>query len=172
MRQKGDRIEREFVKLHQDLGVRAERVPLSGASGYRGSGHDVDIYPFGSDAGPLVFEVKARRGANGFRILERWLADFDGLALRRDRQHPLVVLAWHAWATSLAELKRTREELEQCRDELRRLKGGPPDAIFAKPVVSAGDSDAERISQGPDRPPVRGLPPPRPVTNGKDRPRT
>ena len=39
-RQKGDRIERELVRRHVELGVHAERVPLSGACG--GSG-DVPI---------------------------------------------------------------------------------------------------------------------------------
>jgi hypothetical protein len=46
-RQKGDRIERELVERHEALGVHAERYPLSGASRFRCSGHDVDIHPFG-----------------------------------------------------------------------------------------------------------------------------
>jgi hypothetical protein len=45
-RRKGDRVERELVQLHRDLVVHAERYPLSGASRFRGSGHDVDICPF------------------------------------------------------------------------------------------------------------------------------
>jgi Holliday junction resolvase len=162
-RTKGARIEREFVNLHIELGVPAERTPLSGATHYQGSGHDVDIYPFGRDERPLVFEVKARRGANGFRLLERWLANFDGLALRRDRQHPLVVLAWNTWAASVTKLKRLREaveclsaqlverekELEACRAELQRLKSERRDVTFAKPDVSAGGSNGQtrQVSQ-------------------------
>jgi hypothetical protein len=37
-----------------------DRYPLSGGSRFRG-GHDVDIYPFDSDEGPLVAEGKSRR---------------------------------------------------------------------------------------------------------------
>jgi len=41
-RQKGDRVERELVDRHKAIGVHAERYPLSGASRFRGSGHDVE----------------------------------------------------------------------------------------------------------------------------------
>jgi hypothetical protein len=37
-----------------------DRYPLSGGSRFRG-GHDVDIYPFDTDEGPLVAEGKSRR---------------------------------------------------------------------------------------------------------------
>jgi len=72
-RRKGDRIERELVSLHKALGIHSERYPLSGASRFRGSGHDIDIYLFGRDAAPLVAEVKARKSGGGFVQLERWL---------------------------------------------------------------------------------------------------
>jgi Holliday junction resolvase len=71
-RDKGARIEREIVT---ELGIKAERVPLSGASRYRGNGSDVDVYTFGPDAAPLVCEVKARASGKGFATLERWLGD-------------------------------------------------------------------------------------------------
>jgi hypothetical protein len=45
-----------------------ERYPLSGGSRFRG-GHDVDIYPFDTDEGPLVAEVKSRRSGAGFVTL-------------------------------------------------------------------------------------------------------
>jgi hypothetical protein len=45
----GCRIERELVQLHKDIGVHAERYPLSGASHFRGAGHDIDIYARGRD---------------------------------------------------------------------------------------------------------------------------
>ncbi len=45
-RRKGDRIEREIVALHRERGVKAERVPLSGAAGGSFSG-DVDVYACG-----------------------------------------------------------------------------------------------------------------------------
>ena len=64
-RRKGDAIERELVHRHRDIGIRAERYPLSGASRFRGSGHDVDIYIFGPDTAPAVAEVKALQHATG-----------------------------------------------------------------------------------------------------------
>ena len=72
-RQKGNRIERELVERHEALGIHAERYPLSGASRFRGSGHDVDHYPFGREAAPIVAESKARKDGAGFVQLEKWL---------------------------------------------------------------------------------------------------
>jgi Holliday junction resolvase len=91
-RRKGDRVERELVALHQALGVHAERYPLSGASRFRGSGHDVDLYLFGRDASPLIAEVKARKNGGGFVQIERWLGDYDLSALRRNHADPIMVL--------------------------------------------------------------------------------
>ncbi len=96
-RDKGQRRERQVVALHVDLGIHAERVPLSGASRYQGNGADIDVYIFGKDAGALVGEVKARRSGAGFVTLERWLGDNDMLFLVRDRQEPMVVLPWATW---------------------------------------------------------------------------
>ena len=96
-RDKGARRERQVVALHGDMGVHAERVPLSGASRYRGNGADVDVYALGRDAAPLVAEVKARANGAGFATLERWLGEYDALFLIRDRAEPLVVLPWQSW---------------------------------------------------------------------------
>jgi hypothetical protein len=41
-RDKGARIEREIVNAHLGLGIKPERVPLSGASPYQGNGSDPD----------------------------------------------------------------------------------------------------------------------------------
>ena len=60
-RDKGIRAERAIVDRHKAINVHAERYPLSGASRFRGSGHDIDLYPFGRDAAPFVAEVKARK---------------------------------------------------------------------------------------------------------------
>jgi hypothetical protein len=97
-RDKGARIEREIVDAHKRIGLKAERYPLSGASHFRGSGHDIDIYIFGKDAAPAVSEVKSRGNGKGFTMLERWLGDYDVLFLRRDRQEPMVVLPWRVWS--------------------------------------------------------------------------
>ena len=80
-RDKGQRRERQVVTLHQDMGVKAERVPLSGASKYQGNGADVDIYALGPDAAPMVSEVKARANGQGFTTLERWLGENDALLI-------------------------------------------------------------------------------------------
>jgi Holliday junction resolvase len=105
-RRKGDRIEREIVDRHKPLGVHAERYPLSGASHFRGAGHDVDLYVFGRDEAPIVAEVKSRRSGGGFAMLERWLAEYDALFLRRNNADPLVVLPWRVWARLLEGARR------------------------------------------------------------------
>lgn len=105
-RQKGDRCERELVERHKALGVHAERYPLSGASRFRGSGHDIDIYAFGREEAPLVAECKARKNGGGFVQLERWMSEYDALFLRRNHADPMVVLPWRVWAALLAKVKR------------------------------------------------------------------
>ncbi len=104
-RRKGVERERALVNLHRKLGVHAERVPLSGASRYQGRGHDIDVYPFGQEAGALVAELKARGSGEGFKTLERWLADNDLLFLWRDRQQPLVVVPWRVWERILEKVR-------------------------------------------------------------------
>ena len=74
--------------------MHAERYPLSGASRFRDSGHDIDVYAFGKDAAPLIAECKARRNGQGFKQLEDWLADYDVLFLRRNHAEPMVMLRW------------------------------------------------------------------------------
>jgi len=111
-RTKGGVIEREIVHRHAEIGVYAEKVPDSGASKYRGTGHDIDVYIRGRDAAPIVTEVKARKNGEGFTVIERWLSDYDALFLRRNAiterdpttgrfvtkdAPPLVVLPWSTW---------------------------------------------------------------------------
>jgi Holliday junction resolvase len=105
-RRKGARIEREIVERHKALGIHAERCPLSGASQFRGSAHDVDIYLFGRDEAPAVAEVKGRKNGAGFATLERLLADYDCLFLRRNNADPLVVLPWRTWADIIERVRR------------------------------------------------------------------
>jgi hypothetical protein len=105
-RDKGLRAEREIVDRHKVINISAERYPLSGASRFRGSGHDVDLYPFGRDAAPLVAEVKARKNGSGFTQLEKWLNTYDVLFLRRNRADPLVVLPWSTWEALLKRARR------------------------------------------------------------------
>ena len=105
-RAKGDRIEREIVSRHAAIGIKAERYPLSGASRFRGSGHDVDIYAFGTNEAPLVGEVKKRKGGAGFVTLESWLGQYDALFLRRNNADPLVLVPWRIWARLLERVQR------------------------------------------------------------------
>lgn len=128
-RQKGLRIEREIINLHKELGIRAERVPLSGAVRYQGSGHDVDIYPW---TGKLVCEVKGRASGAGFTMLERWLSDYDVLFLRRDRQEPLVVLPWRTW-------KALVKDADHSTNTPRGVKG-KPDAATCEKLAATSES--------------------------------
>jgi hypothetical protein len=104
-RQKGSRVEREIVERHRAIGIHAERYPLSGASRFRGAGHDVDLYLFGRDEAPAVAEVKARKSGAGFTTLERWLGTYDALFLRRNNADPVVVLPWQTWARLLTKVR-------------------------------------------------------------------
>jgi Holliday junction resolvase len=110
-RDKGARTERQVVALHRKLGIRAERVPLSGATRYQGNGADVDIYAFGPNQAPLATEVKSRGGGAGFKTLERWLGENDALFLRRDRSEPVVVLPWRTWQRLIAGAARVKSAL-------------------------------------------------------------
>jgi Holliday junction resolvase len=105
-RQKGDRAEREIVSLHLELGIHSQRVPLSGATRYKGNGADVDVYAFGKDQAPVVSEVKSRKEGSGFKTLERWIGENDAIFLRRNHAAPLVVLPWKTWAALLARMRR------------------------------------------------------------------
>jgi len=84
-RAKGRRVEHLVVALHTDIGVEAERMPLSGSLGgkYR---DDVLI------AGTVRAEVKARKNGEGFKVLETWMKDCPLLFLKRDRVAPMVVM--------------------------------------------------------------------------------
>ena len=104
-RRKGNRVECEIVNMHKDIGIHAERYPLSGASHFRGEGYDIDIYAFGREEAPAVAEVKARKEGKGFAMLERWLGDYDALFLKRDRQEPLVVIPWRVWKRLIGKEK-------------------------------------------------------------------
>jgi Holliday junction resolvase len=85
-RQKGNRLERAIVRLLQDHGLGAERVPLSGSAGGSFSG-DVTTPLIGRD---LTIECKSR--ANGFLKLYTWLEGRDALIIKADRRDALVVL--------------------------------------------------------------------------------
>jgi hypothetical protein len=101
-RDKGARFERDIVNRHRDLGVLAKRVPGSGAHEYTHDA-DVDIYPFGEDAGAWIGECKV--GAQVPKSVGQWLGENDMLFMRRDREQPVVVLPWARWCDLLGYLK-------------------------------------------------------------------
>jgi Holliday junction resolvase len=107
-RRKGARVEREIAQRHRDIGIHAERVPLSGAAHYQGNGADVDVHAFPNET-PLECEVKSRRNGGGFVTLEKWLNKNDALFLRRNYADPIVVLPWKTWAACLKN-SRTSEK--------------------------------------------------------------
>ena len=117
-RDKGLRRERAIVELHAKCGLRAERVPLSGAARYRGNGADVDLYVRGAE--PVKAEVKARAAGGGFRTLERWLGGNDALFLWRDRAAPLVVVPLHVWLEVAGRSAGADADADAARRERRR----------------------------------------------------
>jgi hypothetical protein len=123
-RDKGLRRERAIVDLHVKCGLRAERVPLSGALRYRGNGADVDLYVRGAE--PVKAEVKARGDGDGFRTLERWLGGNDALFLWRDRTSPFVVLPLHVWLEIVGRSARADADNDAARTERRNaIEHGP-----------------------------------------------
>lgn len=88
-RDKGQRGEREIVNHWKAHGVKAERVPLSGAAGGEYVG-DVDVYWRGPEEAPHVGESKVR--ADGFKTIYDWLGENDFLCIKRDRSERLYVI--------------------------------------------------------------------------------
>lgn len=112
-KRKGGVYERRVVRDHTEADIPARKIPLSGAvAGYKG---DVMI------AEELQGEVKARKKANGFKVVRDWLGDNDLLFLQEisskgvKSPKPLVVLPWDRYVELmhllLAEQKRREEVL-------------------------------------------------------------
>jgi hypothetical protein len=87
-RDKGARFEREVVELAREHGLKAQRVPLSGATSY--AKDDVEITPTFSPDRPWRGECKRRK------TLPEWLAhaldDCDFVALRADRHDAVAII--------------------------------------------------------------------------------
>lgn len=123
-RDKGLRRERALVEIHTKCGLRAERVPLSGATHYQGNGGDIDIHVRG--AAPIKAEVKARGEGGGFKMLQRWLGDNDALFLWRDHATPFVVLPLHIWLEVAGRSARLDADADTARRERRdAIEQGP-----------------------------------------------
>lgn len=74
---KGDRIEKELVQKHRDIGIECCRVPLSGACGQSDKDFSGDLKCEIPNIGTLRGEVKARANGDGFKTLETWLGSND-----------------------------------------------------------------------------------------------
>lgn len=100
-RQKGARVEREFVLLHREMGLPCERVPHSGA--IKGKltdmqGEDIKIDMRGAT---VTAEVKARK--DGWKTIYQQIDRTDILFLKANNKPPLVVLHWDTWEWLLKE---------------------------------------------------------------------
>lgn len=96
-RDKGLRTERAVVKLLQEHGLAAERVPLSGMAGGKFSG-DISVPVLGKDR---TGEVKCR--SNGFKEIYTWIDGQDFLVIKADNKPALVVFRLAECAKLVAE---------------------------------------------------------------------
>lgn len=95
---KGARMERGIVKSLEKAGIKARRQPGSGNIGTRINEDSLtgDVtFTIGDET--LTLEAKHRANGEGFKVLEGWLGDNDGLVLKRDRQTPFYVLSESTW---------------------------------------------------------------------------
>src|SRR3990167_8167193 len=82
---KGSRFERDVGNTLRGHGIDAKRVPLSeSCEGFRG-----DVL---CDVLDVWRTFQCKRSANGHKIIYGDLADNYALAIRADRQEPLIVL--------------------------------------------------------------------------------
>ena len=113
-RDKGGRVEREFVNNLVKHGIEAKRVPLSGAcDGFKG---DIKLWLHNCGFCELMeytAEVKARKNAAGFKMVKQWLGDNDILFLKEDYAPPLVVMGWSVFM-SICDGK---ENKDACKKE-------------------------------------------------------
>jgi Holliday junction resolvase len=99
-RRKGSGFERECVQLLQELGLAAERVPLSGAVKTSRFDHDVSCPVRGIDR-----RLECKRRKRAFATLDKMLASNFALIVRDDRSRPLTVMT----VETFAELARTSD---------------------------------------------------------------
>ena len=100
-RQKGDRLERLVVGIFAGAGIEARRMPLSGAvEGFPG---DVQLILNGS-----VLKLECKSSASRFSNLYRWLEGNDGLAVKLDRNEPLIVMEARKLANLLSTIPGNR----------------------------------------------------------------
>lgn len=92
-KRKGSEFEREVVRILQDHGLAAERVPLSGAVKSASFDRDITCPVRGKDQ-----RVECKRRARQFGSIDKWLGGNFALVVRDDRSRPLVVMTLAAFA--------------------------------------------------------------------------
>ena len=83
-RNKGARFERSIVNTAKEHGLKAVRVPLSGAA----TGFKDDVIIYAKDE----WRLEAKKRANGFKQIYDWKGEADALVIGADRKRPLIVL--------------------------------------------------------------------------------
>lgn len=101
-RDKGARVERNMVAKLEEIGIKAQRVPLSGGVGGVKPDDELAVQFRDDLLCKLEFwlfraEVKARANADGWTTVKKWLGQSDMLLLVENRKEPLVVLPWHSF---------------------------------------------------------------------------
>jgi hypothetical protein len=126
-RSKGDHYERRLVLNHTEAGFFCRRVPMSGSSaGLKGDLRigsmrrvecaDANI----NDENLLIGEVKARKAANGFKVVRDWLRPTQnhflflqeiGLPGVQVKHEPLVVMSFEMYSLMLKAFLEKQDRL-------------------------------------------------------------
>lgn len=83
-KEKGTRFEHQIVDLAKKHNLDAYRVPLSGAGSIK---NDVHV-----KQGRTLWEIEAKKRANGFKFLYENIEGADILVVGADRKPPLAVI--------------------------------------------------------------------------------
>jgi len=120
-KRKGDSFEREVVARLQELGLAAEKVPLSGA--VKGGSFDCDAT---ISVPVLGHDVKAecKRRKRQFGTIDKWLGSNAVLFCRDDHARPLVVMTFEMFA-SMAKGTAPRPVGDIAKTPLETWPGGP-----------------------------------------------
>jgi Holliday junction resolvase len=92
-KRKGSRFELEIVRLLQELGLAAEKVPLSGQ--VKGGKYDCDV---SVPVRGVDRRVECKRRARAFMTIDAMLGGNFAVVVRDDRSRPLVVMTLEQWA--------------------------------------------------------------------------
>src|SRR5262245_56665133 len=139
----GRSAERRVIRLHQEMGITAIKVPGSGGAGSpgrRGGAGDVRL---NLQAGRVLrAEVKYRQDGRGFGTDGKWMGDLDLLFLMVHHRPPWVLLPWTVYQELMTG---------------RVVPATPPPS----PSVQSGSSSPSRTGQaGPIHGPGPHLPVP------------